>query len=427
MSYEKLRKKKKSSKKLTTLLIVSIILTIIIKSLPSILAKNTKTLLAEKGELIDTISGQGIIIKDEQVTKAKLDGSIDKFAKEGERVSAGSLVLTLNSVNDSSSLKLELSQIEEAIQAIKDSENEIKSLIGDGEKVLDTKYKIVDDIQASLNMGDYKDAYLLKDKLSLINERTQEVKIDIENSSLESLENRKTEILDSLNTNHMKYYSSSGGIVSYKIDGYEDLLNPNYFDEYFYESFDFIDDKNHISDRENVSLNQGIYKLIDNFEWYMAIKIEDIEALEGLNPNTNTSLIIGKEKKELKGRIVKVNNSDQGGLVIVKLTTDFQDYYMTRLTDVKLVRSKKEGYKILNSSIAEDKGIKGVFIKDKSNIVRFRPVNIIGQDNNYSYVEIGDANGYIKLEASDKAALTIGLYDEIFTTTKNVKDGQILN
>lgn len=248
------------------------------------------------------------------------------------------------------------------------------------------------------------------------------------NQSLDNLNKRKEEIEKDIKSNNINYYSSNGGIVSFNIDGYEEVYYPKEFENYTYDKIDILEkDKKNEKPKVDVSVGDPLFKIIDNFEWYMAIKIEDLKDIKSFEKGQSITLFMDETKKEIKGKILSINITKNKAVMVIKFTTLFHEYYDYRFSTVEIVKYKKEGLKIPSKAIVEKDGIKGVYIKEISGIVKFRPIKVLGEDDKYTYVQKGDNRGFIKLEDEKNPIKTITLYDEIFLNTMNIKEGQILD
>ena len=427
MSYEKREKNRKKRKKFQIIIISFVVLYLLFRSVPSLLANSAKTILTERGVLITKFSAEGFSIKQETVVKSQVKGQLELSVDEGARLAAGHEVVSVNSLKDTSSLKEELEQLENSISALEKSEAETKLIINEKEKVGNLKESLVDELQSSIIAGNFDEVYLLKEQLALYDEKAKDVSFSntLAGQGLENLKSKKEVISKEISSNHMKYYSEHGGIISYIIDGYEETYLPKEFENYTYDKLNSTKiKKNDV--KTDIDVGQPMYKIIDNFEWYLAIKIEDIKEIKDFEVGDNVQIQMKKDSKELKGRITAINNSGKKAVMVVRFTTMLHDYYDIRFPEVDIIQSKEEGYRIPTKAIIDKDNLQGVYIKDKSGIVKFRPINIIGQDNNYTYVDMGD-NGSILLEGEEKPTKTITLFDEIFINTTSIKEGQILN
>lgn len=75
----------------------------------------------------------------------------------------------------------------------------------------------------------------------------------------------------------------------------------------------------------------------------------------------------------------------------------FDDYfykvYDKRYVNIELITATYEGLKIENRALTDLDGMKGVYVQDASNIIKFFPVQILGSDEEHSVVFPGDYIG----------------------------------
>ena len=231
MTYDKRKRKRTVRKGLRKTLILIIFIYFISRSIPIALAKNAKTILPEKDILVKSYEAQGILIKEEEAYTTV--GGIDSNAQEmeGKRVPAGFKVANVSISNDISGLKEELKEIERAIDTLNKSDREI----GLFEKVKNSS----------------------SDNDTLLGQ------------SLEALNSRKEAIIQEISSNKVLYTTSTAGLLSFNIDGYENLYIPKGFENYTYENLDIPKEVKKKEEGEPKG-----FKLINNFQWFLAIKIE---------------------------------------------------------------------------------------------------------------------------------------------------------
>ncbi|MEW8972747.1 MAG: HlyD family efflux transporter periplasmic adaptor subunit [Tissierellaceae bacterium] len=383
MTYDKRKRKRTVRKSLRKILILIIFIYFISRSIPIALAKNAKTILPEKDILVKSYEAQGILIKEEEVYTTV--GGIDSNAQEmeGERVPAGFKVANVSISNDISGLKEELKEIERAIDTLNKSDREI----GLFEKVKNSS----------------------SDNDTLLGQ------------SLEALNSRKEAIIQEISSNKVLYTTSTAGLLSFNIDGYENLYIPKEFENYTYENLDIPKEVKKKEEGEPKG-----FKLINNFQWFLAIKIDNPKEIKEYEVGNLINVEMKDGDKEITGRIIEINRSNNKMVIIVKFTTHLEEYYNLRFPKVKIIMSKNRGFKIPTKTLVENEGQKGVYIKEFSGIVKFRPVSIIESMEDYTFVNMGDG-GYIELKKDEKPVRTISLYDEIFLNPSNIKEGQILD
>lgn len=423
MSYEKRKRKRVIKNSFRITIIAFIFVYLAFRSIPILLANATKTYLPIEEVVTNRISSQGIVIKDEIVYKATGSGQLDPKIREGERVPAGVEVANLNLLEDTSHLKLQLLEIENTISAI--------SLIGknDESKTLEKHDNLIESIQVAINLGQYQQAISSKSELALYDDKSNEISSegDLPGQNIENLKEKRDRLQQLVNSNNIKYYTINSGIVSYNIDGYENIFLPKDFEEYTIERWGLETiNKNNVLEKD-VTNDSVIFKMIDNFQWYIALKIENLKDILEYEVNDKIKLQLENEEKELEATIIAINPSSDKAVIVLKLNSYMHDYYNLRFPKVDIIKSKRQALKIPSKLIIDKDNQKGVYIKEINGIVKFRYISILSEDGDYTYIDRGDSKGYINLTGYDKALKTVSLYDEICSRSNSIKEGQILN
>lgn len=427
MSYEK-RSKKRRKRSIFTIIIFTVIIFLFFSSFFRLFQRNKKTILPEKMVLIDSISSQGFLIKNEYIVKAANEGVMELIAGEGERLAAGRKTVTINTLNNMESLEYELKEIEENISLLESEENQDEGIEIETDNHLINKEKLISDLQKKIFANEFSTITFIKEQLFLNDEEYKNVDFSKTSAGegLKNLEDRKDKIEIELEQNHIKYYTNKAGIISYEIDGYEEIYLPSNFENYTYEKLKIGQLSKIVRDEKyKVLTDEPIYKIMDNFQWYVAMKIEDSKIISDFNENDNIRIYIN-DKEELSGNILAINNSGDKSVLIAKFNTMFHKYYNMRFPKVEIIKEKTNGFKIPKKSIVSVDNIIGVYIKDRSGIVRFRPVSIFKEDNNYAYVYSGDEKTNIYLNQTNEFMKTINLHDEILINPINIEEGDIL-
>lgn len=421
--------KKKRRKGILVIFIFIITIYLLFISFVTLFKRNAKTTLPERMLLIDTISSQGFLIKNESIIKATNSGDVDLIANEGERLGSGREVLSINTLKDIKSLEYELEGVEKNISSLKKKETESDLISNEKDKIELTREELILELQDKISSSEFNDINFIKEQLLLYDGKYKDVDFSktVLGQSVEGLEDRKKDISKKIDKNNVRYYTDRPGVISYKIDGYEEVYLPKDFENYTYDKLN-VDNISKTSKKEEVkvSLNQPIFKIIDNFKWYIAIKIKDSEEISDFNINDNIRIYINESQEEVKGRIIAINNSKKKAVIILELNTMFHKYYNLRFPKIEIIKEKTEGYKLPKKSIASLDNIDGVYIKDRGGIVRFKPVSIFKEEDDYVYIHIGDEKSNIYLKDSKEAVKTINLFDEIIINPNNIKEGDIL-
>lgn len=431
MPKEEREKKRNRKKNLRILLVLGILFYMIFRSVPFLSASNFKTTTAQEGYIEDKIKASGVIIRDEQVYLSDGEGRVNVVKNEGEKVKAGANIVKLSLNKDNASLKGELEEVNKKIKSLEKVDKGENIQNRDNQKSTHNLANIVDKIQESIAEEDLTEMEALTDSLDCCMGKKKNIdgKDTLSDSSLENLQNKKEEILNKISDNTTNYLSKESGVVSYSIDGLEEIYPIKKIYDFSYDDLnrEKLDTKK-IKSGDTVKAGEPIFKIMDNLNWYLALKIENIKDIEPLKEGDTVYVSFDpNDNKRVKGQILKINKNKSKASMIIKFDTFFSEYYNYRYVDVDIIKSKYEGLKVPNKSIVKKEGIKGVYIKDIDGIVKFRPVNILGQDDEFTIVDVGDKNKHIMVKGSDEKEKTLKLFDEVIIDSDKVEEGQIID
>lgn len=430
MSRKERELKRKKKKRFQIALISFIFLYLFIRSVPSVFGSAFKTILPESINIEDKVIAEGIIIKKENLYKADAEGKVELIINEGERVAAGSRVANLILLNDTSTLNQELEELDKKIEVLSQTEKDSEIIKDDEEKVEENIEETIYELQNSIIQGDYKNTEILKGKISIYSTKQKDITGEntLISQSLDSLKVKQNEIKEQISNNTISYFPGQAGIVSFKIDNFEEIYSFNHKDNFTYSDFKLVSNKEEsVENNKNVKVGDPIFKIIDNFKWYMMIKVDDSKTIDGYKEGDSIVLTSKDIEGELKGIIKSIGKEKGKALIQCEFNTDFYDYYDKRFIDVNIIKYKYDGFKIPTKSIVDKDGQKGVYIKDISGIIKFKPVEILKEEDKITYIKSGDKNNEINIKGSDKPLKTVAIFDEILRNTINVKEGMIIN
>lgn len=421
-------RKTKKGRILLRIFLGFVLIYLVFRAFPSSFS-NAKTLTPKKDNLVDGIETKGVLIKKETVYDANNDGLVEVFVEEGSRVKSGTKVATLTSSSDSSAIEGELFQIEQSLQELRDSSLNLS----DSNKKLspeELENKITREIQENIKNKKLENIYVLKEQLSTINKQDQASEDNSQADAISSLETRREDLTEAMNKSLKQYYSEFGGLVSYKVDGYEKQYLPADFEKYTYDKLkkeitNLNGDEEEKENKYQAKINHPIYKLVDNFEWYVAILVDDLKKIEEIKDSKTLTIRINDDRQDMTGRVVTINKFKNTGVIVLKFTSRLHDFYDLRFIDVEILKSNKNGYRVPKEAVMDKQDKKGVYIKDLSGVVRFRPVIIMGEDNKNFFIQAGDDNGNLRI-SDDEVIRTITSFDEIFLKPGSVREGSII-
>lgn len=390
---------------------------------------SVETTVAENGNLEDIIHADGVVIKDEHVYGATVNGSATYYYEDGSKVKEGQLVADLNTDTNSSQINKQIAEIKAAINTKKNASGKEVAQADLSSETLST-YE--NEIQASILNNELNNMYNI---VGQVNNNDSIVAASVNTGSYEQydlaqLESMKINLEKSISTHKVPYYSAEAGLITYKIDGleneykYEDVLNM--IPSSTIKKDIQVSDK---SSQTSVASNEGIFKIIRNFDYYIAATVDNEKAkLFEENKYIKTRILSDGNEHEVWGYIEKINYGSEQSVLILYFNDYFYKVYDKRYVDLELITDIHEGIKINNKSITQLNGFTGVYIIDASNIIKFFPVEILGKSEEYSIVSLGDfvsehQRRVIKID--ENVYPTVKIFDKIVMEPENVYDGQI--
>ncbi len=385
---------------------------------------SVETIVAEKGELENIIKADGIIVKDEKIYNATLDGSVTYYFEDGSKVKQGQLIADLNTDSNSLQINKQIFEIDAAINSKKNNTNNSTAVLTTQSLAL---YE--NDIQASILNSELDNLYNIVTKVDsngvvAVNQGSYD------QYDVNQLISMKKNLEKRISTNKVPYYSAQVALVTYKVDGLEDSYKIE--DIYNLTPSSTLKKEYTISDKftkEAVSANESIFKIVRNFDYYIAATVDNEKAtFFPENKFIKTRIHVDGQQHELWGFIKKINYGSEQSVLILYFDDYFYKVFDKRYVDLELITDIYEGIKINASALTEKDGVNGVYVQDASNIIKFFPVEVIGKDESYVIVAVGE---FIEKDErriiyiNDKKYFTVKIFDKVILDPEVVYEGQI--
>ena len=217
------RKPKKIKKKVIIYLVLLLVLIYVIYTVYLLIKQPTKIFTVEEGTLYSEETDIGYVIRDEQVIQGEnYKNGMEKIKAEGEKTAKDEAVFRYYSKNEED-LKSKIAELDTKIQEAMANETDIftadmKSL----ETQIDNKLKEINKITDVTKLQEYKKQIneMVTKKANIAGEESPQ------GSYLKQLINERKEYETQLNSGAEYVNSTMSGVVSYKVDGLEDVLKP---------------------------------------------------------------------------------------------------------------------------------------------------------------------------------------------------------
>ena len=361
------------------------------------------------------------IIRSEKVITSNMEGNIKYLVQQGEKVEKGYKVVELSKdiVDETTRNKLEV--IKQRIENLNDNSS---LLFQDDVNKLDGEINLtIESIKEYMAKDDLFRVKTLKNELNNKLEKKRIIAGDksLSGKNIEALKVEQ-ELLEKKINNSMGWvHSPDAGVVSYFIDGYENLLAPQNIHALEWDKLLSIDKEPSDCRLNKVIQGQPIFKIIDSHKWFM---IAQLTHEESEYYKLGRAVTFKFSSGDIRGSILKLQENENYDLVIFELSEYTDNHISLRKVNIDVEVVNYEGLKLNNDSIIEKDGKQGVFVLDINRQACFKPIQIIGKDGEYTIVR---SNVFYENEGDQiKSIETIKIYDEVVRKAEKVKDGQIV-
>ena len=396
-----------------TIIIIALLIVIIYAIIMVIrLLKNpTSTFLVEKGQIYQEETATGYIIRDEQVIKGEnYKNGMAQIKTEGERVAKVEAIFRYYS-NGEETLVKKIEALDSKIDEAMKNNNDV--LPGDT-KVLENQ--ITQKIESVHNESDLQKIKEIKKEMTTDITKKAKIAGDYSpaGSYLKKLIDERSGYERSLNSGAEYIVAPESGVVSYRVDGFEEILTTKNFSNI---SKGFLESLN-LKTGQIVATSDESGKVINNYECYIATCLNSEYANSAeLGDTVKLKLPSGNE---VNAEIVQINVQNENNVVIVfKIEKCVEELIGYRKISFDVIWWSYSGNKIPNNAIQyEKKGENKVAYVIRTRAGYEDKILVKELKSNGKYTIVSDYTsqeleeiGYSSDEI--KSRKTLSIYDEI--------------
>ena len=258
-------KKRKFNKKIIIYIAIFLVVIYVIYTIYLLIKQPTDIFTLEEGTLYSEETDIGYVIRDEVVVQGEnYKNGMEKIKSEGEKVAVNEAVFRYYTKNEDS-LKEKIAELDTQIQEAMANETELftsdmKSL----ETQIDQKLLEISSINDTTKLEEYKKEIneLITKKANIAGD------LSPQGSYLKELIEERKNYENELNSGAEYVNSSKSGVVSYKVDGLEEVLKPT--EECFSTLTKEYLEKLDLKTGKIVPTSEESGKIIDNTYCYIA-------------------------------------------------------------------------------------------------------------------------------------------------------------
>ena len=409
-----MEKQAKKEKKINNkkVIIISILLLILASYLIYVIylliKQPTNVFTIEEGTLYKEETDIGYVIRHETVVKGQnYKNGMEQIITEGERAAVNENIFRYYSTNEES-LKSKIAELDIKIQEAMADNTELSN--GSDMKLLEDQIdKQIENINKETDM-----TKLEEEKKEIDNLVTKKARIAGEaspqGSYLRGLIDERKQYESELNSGAEYVKAPMSGIVSYRVDGLEDVLTPDNFSNLSKEYLESLD----LSTGKIVATNSESGKVIDNFYCYIATITSSEEAKQAqVGDRVKVRL---SNNIETDAEITNIIKEDDGDIILIlRLTEQIKELINYRKITFDLIWWNASGLKVPNQAIVTENELNYV-VRNRAGYLSKILVKIKRQGDKYAIIESYDTEELKELGFSDEEIANykkISLYDEI--------------
>ena len=408
---EELKKEKKINKKKIIIYVAFIFMLVYLTYAVYLLVKQpTNKVTVEKGSLYLEETDIGYIIRDEQVVKGNnYKNGMEQIKIEGEKTAKGESIYRYYSQNEEQ-LKTQISELDNQIQeALKGQSGGFSSDIKMLENQLDEKIELLNKLTDISKITEYQKQIndLITKKAKLTGES------GAAGSYLKQLYNQRNKFEEQLNSGAEYITAPKSGIVSYKVDGLEEILTPNNFSELNKDLLEGLK----LKTGQLIATSSECGKIIDSSKCYIAT-VTDSEQAKKTKLEDKVKIRLSNNKLiEAKVSYMSQENEDET-LLILEIDRQISELANYRKISFDLIWWSDTGLKVPNQAIVEENGLNYV-VRNRAGYLNKILVNVTRKNDKYSLVSNYKTEELKELGFSEteiKSMKKLSMYDEILLT-----------
>ena len=405
----KKQKKKLNNKKVIVISGILLVLLIYLIYVIYLLIKQpTNVFTVEEGKLYKEETDIGYVIRNEKVVRGEnYKNGMEQIITEGEKAAANENIFRYYSTNEES-LKAKIAELDGKIQEAmaKEDTNIPTSDVKILENQIDQK---IENINKITNMSQLEEEKKQIDELV-----SKKAKIAGETSPqgsyLRNLIEERKGYESQLNSGAEYVKAPISGIVSYRVDGLEEVLTPDNFSNL---SKEYLEGLN-LSTGKIVATSNEAGKVIDNFYCYIATITSSEEAKQAeVGDKVKARL---SNNIETDAEITNIIKEDDGDIILIlRLTEQIKELINYRKITFDLIWWNTSGLKVSNQAIVTENELNYV-VRNRAGYLSKILVKIKRQGDKYSIIESYDTEELKDLGFSDTEIANykkISIYDEV--------------
>ena len=395
-------------KKIIINIVLIAILLYVFYAIYLLIKQPTNIFTIEEGNLYQEETDVGYVIRNEKVVKGNnYKNGMMQIKAEGEKAAKDENIFRYYSSNEEN-LKKKIEELDGKIQEVMINDKNLLTAADMKllENQIDEKVQDINKITDVAKLVEYK-----KEINDLVTKKAQIAgNLSPKGSYLNQLIEERKGYESQLNSGAEYVKAPMSGIVSYKVDGLEEILNPDSFSSL---SKEYLENLN-LKTGKIVATSEESGKIIDNFSCYIATISSSAEAKEAQIGQKVTVRL--SNNIEIPAIITNIMKEDSEQIVIVlKIEEQINELINYRKITFSLIWWNAKGLKVPNQAIVKVDNLDYV-VRNRAGYLNKILVKVKKQGEKYSIIDSYSTEELTNLGLTKEEIAQykkISLYDEI--------------
>ena len=329
----------------------------------------------------------GIVVREETLYHSSASGEVVYNVANLEKVKKGSMVCSIENPSDTVALVAQSQELSKKIIEMQNMRGETSSVSSDINLINNKMKAEIDSSLLKMSSADVAPLYALKEALNLNIKLRNEKLLSEGSSAVKQFVDEYRQYTGKIDESRAPIVATEGGIVSYSVDGFENVLTLENIKDITKEQTRMNVEADSFITKREVAPDDIVFKIIESNNWYIAAYIEnDLVHEWGVGNNVSLYINKGGDYTPHSFKIDTLQKGEAESFVIFKSDKQLLDFLDMRTVSFKTYDSVHSGIKIPESAICER-----TFLKIPEDFVyQIR-------DNNVVNKKVGDTSEQIKI------------------------------
>ena len=311
-----------------------------------------ETIAVEFGSIDLPVVLSGVIIRDETVYTANAAGRLHFDYDDLVRVRTGTQVASVQDAAAVQQLNANLAEVEAELLRLQEARADISAFSQDARRMNRQIQNMLDNNRGALLSGGFTQVYALRENMERSIAIRNNMLLSENRGSLVEMTEERSFIEQRLGERISTVTVRQSGILSYLVDGFEDVLTFENMHEISPEQTRMTVDFSGITRRRDVVVDDPIFKIVTSNTWYIAL-YAPAEHITEWQRGDNRTIYIERNGRFLPLEIIvdTMRSTNEETFLLLRATRFVSDFLDMRTVNIRLSANRNEGLKIPSAAI----------------------------------------------------------------------------